>query len=311
MQAETDGEGDASSQSDGNAQTFFSVVIPTYNRMDIVPNAIASVLAQSFSDFEIVVVDDGSIDETASSVARFSDERLHYVRQANRGLSAARNTGAGAAVGRYLTFLDDDDVARPDWLATLRDLIVTRACAVAWCAAVIHIPGASERTVVPADMGPVFDYCLGIPVAGSFAVQRDLFAECGGFTEGLASSEVSEFLMRALPVCTDHDWVVAASDVVGIEINQQDSSSRPLRSPGPLIDAMQFILERHAARLARSRRYLANCLGILGTSLARMGRLRDARRYLWSALRIDPLRPRNHARFVASLLPPLARRLWR
>lgn len=98
-------------------QTFpdgpvISVVIPTYRRAHILGAAIESALAQTYRNFEVLIVDDGSPDDTESVARRFTDQdaRVRYVRHvANRGLPAARNTGIHAARGRYIAFLDDDD----------------------------------------------------------------------------------------------------------------------------------------------------------------------------------------------------------
>jgi glycosyltransferase involved in cell wall biosynthesis len=93
-----------------------SVVIATCNRARYLADAVASVLAQAFADFELVVVDDGSTDATREVVQRFSDPRVHYLHQAHRGVSAARNAGIHAIRGEYVAFLDDDDVFLPDKL---------------------------------------------------------------------------------------------------------------------------------------------------------------------------------------------------
>ncbi len=86
-----------------------SVVIPTYNRASLVERAIRSVLAQHFSAYEIVVVDDGSSDDTVHRISRnFPDIQL--ITQPNRGVSAARNAGINAAIGEWIAFLDSDDV---------------------------------------------------------------------------------------------------------------------------------------------------------------------------------------------------------
>lgn len=94
-----------------------SVIIPTFNRSGYLRQAIASVLAQTYADFEIVVVDDGSTDDTATVVASFADPRIVYLRQDNAGRSAARNFGMERARGAYLAFLDDDDLFLPQKLA--------------------------------------------------------------------------------------------------------------------------------------------------------------------------------------------------
>jgi len=95
-----------------------SVIIPTYNRAHLVGRAIRSVLNQTYQDFEIIVVDDGSTDNTEEVVKSFNDPRIRYIRhEENRGGSAARNTGIRAARGEYIAFLDDDDY----WLPTKLD----------------------------------------------------------------------------------------------------------------------------------------------------------------------------------------------
>lgn len=95
-----------------------SVVIPTFNRADTLPAAIRSALCQSFSGIEVIVVDDGSRDETAAVLAIVADSRLRILRhETNRGAAAARNTGIRAARGRLIAFLDSDDTWMPDKLA--------------------------------------------------------------------------------------------------------------------------------------------------------------------------------------------------
>jgi glycosyltransferase involved in cell wall biosynthesis len=89
---------------------FFSVVIPTYNRAGFIKKTIESVLAQSFQDFEIIVVDDGSTDNTESIVSGIVNRKIHYLKKNNAERAAARNFGATKARGEYINFLDSDDV---------------------------------------------------------------------------------------------------------------------------------------------------------------------------------------------------------
>ncbi len=89
-----------------------SVIIPTYNRASLVVEAVDSVLAQSFRNLELIVIDDGSTDETGVRLAAYGD-RLRYNRQERSGVSAARNRGLALACGEWVAFLDSDDLWQP------------------------------------------------------------------------------------------------------------------------------------------------------------------------------------------------------
>ncbi len=101
---------------------LFSAVIPTYNRETYVPLAVESVLRQTCNDFEIIVVDDGSTDQTGTALRRFKD-KIVCLRQPNGGVSKARNTGIAAARGKWIAFLDSDDEWLDSYFATVADLI--------------------------------------------------------------------------------------------------------------------------------------------------------------------------------------------
>jgi glycosyltransferase involved in cell wall biosynthesis len=90
-----------------------SIIIPTFNRGRFIAEAINSVLSQTYPNIELIVVDDGSTDETPAIIASIKDSRLHYVRQENRGRSNARNHALSLAKGKFITFLDSDDMYLP------------------------------------------------------------------------------------------------------------------------------------------------------------------------------------------------------
>ncbi|HEY0405367.1 MAG TPA: glycosyltransferase [Pyrinomonadaceae bacterium] len=102
---------------------YFSVIIPTYNRAHLIRQTIESVLAQQDGDFEVIVVDDGSRDNTEDVVLAVADERVAYHKKENAERAAARNYGARRARGRYLNFFDSDDLLYPNHLAAARRLI--------------------------------------------------------------------------------------------------------------------------------------------------------------------------------------------
>lgn len=106
-------------------QPKVSIVVPTYNRVKLLPRALDSILAQSFSDWETIVVDDGSTDDTPQLLSEYEnrfDDRLVCIKQPNAGPSAARNKGIEAASGRFIAFLDSDDEFLPTKLSRQLEL---------------------------------------------------------------------------------------------------------------------------------------------------------------------------------------------
>lgn len=101
----------------------FSVVIPLYNKEHYIVNTILSVLNQSFSDYELIIVDDGSKDNSYSVAKTVQSEKIHLIHQENQGVAVARNTGVQNANGEYIAFLDADDYWYPDYLDEINTLI--------------------------------------------------------------------------------------------------------------------------------------------------------------------------------------------
>jgi glycosyltransferase involved in cell wall biosynthesis len=177
-----------------------SVIIPTFNRAGRVIRAISSVLEQTFIDFEIIVVDDGSTDETEKTVARFND-RIKYIAQpANLGVSAARNTGIKNSSAPFIAFLDSDDHWLPEKLETQMRFFETSADALACQTEEIWI--RNGRRVNPRKKhlkpsGDIFEPSLKMCLVSPSAVmlRRSLLEKVGLFDENL-------------PVCEDYDlWL--------------------------------------------------------------------------------------------------------
>ncbi|WP_052732350.1 glycosyltransferase family 2 protein [Hymenobacter terrenus] len=105
------------------ASPFFSIIVPTYNRADLIGLTLESIMAQEFTNFELLVVDDGSRDNTAEVVGRYQDPRLQYLPKENAERGAARNYGLARARGEYVLFLDSDDLLHTNHLATLHAAI--------------------------------------------------------------------------------------------------------------------------------------------------------------------------------------------
>jgi glycosyltransferase involved in cell wall biosynthesis len=160
---------------------FFTVVIPAYNRSEILPETIASIQTQSFESWEIIVVDDGSKDNTAEVIKAFAarDQRIKYVYQDNAERSAARNNGAKNASGRYLFFLDSDDGFEPNHMHEVHSLLERESFPAAMVVSnvIYQKENSMERPEIPElETGKGFDYVLKHPITPSrVCVHREIF----------------------------------------------------------------------------------------------------------------------------------------
>jgi glycosyltransferase involved in cell wall biosynthesis len=177
-----------------------SVIIPTYNRAGLVQEAIASIEAQSFRDFEILVVDDGSTDDTAEALASLKGIRvLRY--DCRRGVAAARNLGIAEARGEWLAFLDSDDLWLTDKLARQMaylkdrpDLLLCQTDEV-WVRNGIKVnKPVSHRKVAGKIFLPSLERCMISPSA--VVLHRRLLSDHGGFDEEMPAAEDYDLWLR-------------------------------------------------------------------------------------------------------------------
>ncbi|MFV0411314.1 MAG: glycosyltransferase family 2 protein [Paracoccus sp. (in: a-proteobacteria)] len=186
------------------APPVFSIVIPAYNRADRIGRALSSCFAQTFAQFEIVVVDDGSRDGTAEVVEGWGDPRIRCLRQANAGASTARNRGARAARGQYIAFLDSDDEFMPDKLERCAAAIAAwpAPTPAVWYSPLFFHRGDGNRLVKPgraiAPGERIGDYLFadeGLMQTSTLIVPRGLFLQVG-FDESLRCLEDLDLCLR-------------------------------------------------------------------------------------------------------------------
>jgi glycosyltransferase involved in cell wall biosynthesis len=253
-----------------------SVVIPLYNRAERIGDAIESVLSQSFANFELIVVDDGSTDDGPAVVESVRDPRVRLVRQStNKGANAARNEGVRQARGRIITFLDSDDLFLPDKLQTVADIFERRPDLGVLMDSFRKARRGREESLC---QNPLIDDPRGLIRAlfsrriwkstSGISVARDVAIQVGLFDEGLKRRQDLDFLVRAVRAAP----ALSISDVTWIKTFTEDSISADLsgfmpsflafweRHPeyygDPLIRrGFSLDLARHAGRRARRREF--------------------------------------------------------
>ena len=184
-----------------------SVLVPLYDGADFVAEALRSALAQEGVSFEVVVVDDGSTDDSAAIVAAFADQRVVLVRQANAGIAAALNAAAARARGRYLARLDADDLCRPGRLRA-QSAVLDRDPGCVLVASDFEVVDARgrllDRRAVPvSDLALKARLLVQSPVAhGSVLLRRDAFERAGGYRTGAEPAEDYDLWVRLAPLGT-------------------------------------------------------------------------------------------------------------
>ncbi|MEI8134995.1 MAG: glycosyltransferase family A protein [bacterium] len=175
---------------------LFSIILPTYNRAHLIGRAIDSVRNQEYENWELLVSDDGSSDNTKKIVDSFTerDERITYINQSNQGPAVARNHGAEFAKGSFLSFLDSDDEYLPDHLS-VREQLISQIPAVELIHGNVEVIGSNMVADMhdPSKLIPI-DECI---IGGTFTIRRDLFKRLGGFSDMLYGDD-NDFFTRAM-----------------------------------------------------------------------------------------------------------------
>ena len=183
-----------------------SVIIPTYNRAAIVTQAIDSVLQQTFTDYELIVVDDASTDDTAERLQGRYGERICYIKKpSNTGPSATRNAGIQMARGIYIAFLDDDDEWLPEKLALQVPILQQNPdVGLVYCGCLlVDERGASVGQVKPEKRGYIFNDLLhkNHLITSASLIRKELLKKTGGFDETLAACEDWDLWIRISQHC--------------------------------------------------------------------------------------------------------------
>ena len=260
-----------------------SVIIPTYNRGWIVGEAVDSVLAQDFADYELIVVNDGSTDETEAVLSDYGD-RICIVRQKNKGVSAARNTGIRSASGDLISFLDSDDLWLPSKLSNQTAFFDQHPQAVACQTEETWI--RNGRRVNPRNRhrkpsGMIFEPSLALCLVSPSAVmiRRSLFDRVGLFDESLPACEDYDMWLRIgcrYPVHLISTPLVVKRGGHSDQLSRQPGLDRfRIQSLQKIIESGQLTESQSDAAKemlrAKSRIYAAGC--------RKRGRLEEAATY--------------------------------
>jgi glycosyltransferase involved in cell wall biosynthesis len=292
-----------------------SVVIPAYNSAAFLQQAIDSVLGQTYSDFEIIVIDDGSSDGTEAVARSFSD-RVTYIKQENKGVSAARNHGIKLARGQYVAFLDADDLWAPEKLAEqipLFDMNPEIGLVYSdWQVVSEHgVSEASFHSSRPAASGYVFNDLVrtGFILTSGTVVRRSCLADVGEFDETLSIAQDYDLWLR---IC--YRWKVAVVNKALVAKRSWDGSlsSNLPKTASERVALFEKTLRCFTGMTPQSRRLVRSQLAMnywdVGYDYFDRLMLKEARKNFASSVSHDWRNRRALMYLLASYLPsPLVR----
>lgn len=173
---------------------MISIIIPVYNKSNYIENTLQSVIKQTYKDWEAIVIDDGSTDNSAEKIRTLTDPRIHFYQQDNHGVSYTRNRGIHLAKGEFIALLDADDEWFPDYLETMIGLSAKYPNYSVFCVA------QKDRPIhtLPDGISIITDYCTYPYIfwTGSLFIKKEVYNEIGDFMINVQLGEDNDMWLR-------------------------------------------------------------------------------------------------------------------
>ena len=232
-----------------------SIIIPTYNRAYCIERSVRSVLAQTYQEFELLIVDDGSSDNTQDVIKSIEDERVRYILMPeNKGVAAARNEGIRQAAYKYIAFQDSDDVWKPDKLEKqMQALTANPQAGLVYCAYEWHEEEGSigitpdERMPLHDKQGDIYHklLCRNTIGAPTVLAYKECFIKAGLFCENMTCLEDWELFMR---IAKTHEILFLEEPLVVVYMRDNGGSS----NVAGYFEARCYMLAQHKEALLQS-----------------------------------------------------------
>ena len=279
-----------------------SVIIPTYNRENLVDKAIKSVLKQTYRNYEVIIIDDGSTDNTEKVVKNFHHPQIHYIKHAdNRGVSAARNTGIRNCCGEYIAFLDSDDEWMPEKLNKQMKIFEKAPSKVgAVYTGNYYIDKISEKITkvyIPRKKGHIYEDILrgeGTLYISTLLVRKECFTKAGLFDEDFPAREDLDMWIRI----SKHYQFVYVKDVLVI---CRTNHIQMTKNSKILIEGAKKIQTKYAEELKIRPYSYSVRFFYLGNKLCHIGKIKEGQRYFIKAIKIYPFCFKYYVYMLSSL----------
>lgn len=267
------------------SKELVSVIITTFNRSNLLPRAVNSVLKQTYQNLEIIIVDDCSTDNTLQVIKNFSDERIKYIKNnKNLGLAASRNIGIKASKGEYISFLDDDDELLPNKVAEQIELFKNANVDVVYCGMIRKYNGKTVRLSISTFRGYILEHILVSSPSGihSLLIKRRCLEKIGLFDETFPAFEDWDLWIRLSEKCVFD--LVNKFLVIYHFYGSQMSFDLDLK-----IRSHELILTKHKTKLLKHKNILYWQYRKLASRLSLADKYTESLEYVIKSIKIKPI----------------------
>ncbi|MCM4158773.1 glycosyltransferase family 2 protein [Antarcticibacterium flavum] len=288
-----------------------SIITPTYNRAHLLPRMLDSIINQNYANWELVIADDGSKDNTEEVVLNYKDSRIRYFKSDNRGATVQRNFGVSKATGDYIIFLDSDDWVEKDWLEKLTsNLIPENNNVIVTCGWRKVNQNFNEiEKGYPENLGPMFNNLKLNFLSGTLLYPKKYFIEIGGYDEELPSGHHTEILIRLLYLIKKYKTQIKIIEhpLVNIYIH---SGLRIRHNFDGIYQGSKLILNKHLGLFEKHPDKHFDYLSIIAVCAYRTGRTEESRKYSKKAITIKPFYYLSYVRYLIANTPLLGNKVW-
>ena len=279
-----------------------SVVIPTYNRAELLKNSINSVLTQTYRDFELIVIDDCSADNTTGVLEVIRDERLRVIRNgSNKGIAAVRNIGVTGSRGRYIAFLDDDDEWLPDklekQLKIMEDGPESLGCVYSGCLTTGPDGSEAVSTSIPKYRNKVLNQLLleNFITTSTTLLKKSCIEKAGLFDEDIPYGEDYDMWIR---IAEDFEFDFTPEPLTKYRIHTNSIT----KNYAKVINGIGKILSKHRSLFARNKRAYSNHLLHLGVLYCYSGKTGEGIQTFARAIQAYPFDARLYYNLALAFL---------
>lgn len=290
---------------------MISIITPTYNRAYLLPRMIKSVLNQTFKDWELIIVDDGSTDDTSQIIENFKDSRIKYFFKDNSGATASRNLGVNKAQGDYVIFLDSDDEAKANWLQKLSDEIIIKKTTVACCGLEKHDHrNKLVGMIFPKNLGGLFNYTVANFLSGTILMKKEYFLEAGEYDIELASGQHTEILIRLLPIFERENVIISNifEPLVIIHIHKGD---RIRHNYDAIYSGSILTLKKHQDLFLKNKDKHYDYLSVAAMCAFKTHRIPEGKQLVLKAFKLKPFSPLSITRLIIGFTPIIRKNYWK